>query len=347
MKILIILRDTSLNGITTYNRVLANTLTRSGHQVAVWPPLGWPSWASRLFGVFLHRFFEPLLRPWVAAFAPDILFVSHYSQAKLANRLHRTLGCAWFACMHNGRSPKRMAQWQQQLQNASGVVTLCQSMYHLYSPWVVLSPTHRLPLHENRLLLPAPAHSPQPRPAAPIVLTYCARLSGQKGPRCADWLQAIKNLPQASTYSIRVIGGGRYLPKLRQLAKDLQLNVTFYGLVDNPAPLLATSHVITGAGYALIEGIISGCVGVGLGFGGCFGVINLERTQQALNNNFGDHSPTPFPHPIPPPPRHHRPAFTTGHWFNRNSRSNSRHSSVSAGFSAGKQCGSLGGVFSR
>lgn len=37
MRILILLRDGCRNGITTYNRVLAQALHSQGHSVSVWP----------------------------------------------------------------------------------------------------------------------------------------------------------------------------------------------------------------------------------------------------------------------------------------------------------------------
>ena len=37
MRLLILLRDTSPNGITTYNRILAREAMAQGHEVHVWP----------------------------------------------------------------------------------------------------------------------------------------------------------------------------------------------------------------------------------------------------------------------------------------------------------------------
>ena len=102
MRILILLRDGSRNGITTYNRVLAQALRSQGHSVSVWPqPDALPA-VQTLQALCLHPWSEPVLRHVVGRLAPDLVFVSHYSQARLAQRLRETMGIPWFARMHNG-----------------------------------------------------------------------------------------------------------------------------------------------------------------------------------------------------------------------------------------------------
>ena len=66
-------------------------------------------------------------------------------------------------------------------------------------------------------------------------------------------------------------------------------------MVHDPAPYLSDSDVLAGAGYALMEGLVRGCAGVGLGFGGCWGVVSRTRLTDALDVNFGDHMPHPLP----------------------------------------------------
>ena len=52
------------------------------------------------------------------------------------------------------------------------------------------------PVLLSRLPITAPDLPDRPSPApTPLTLTYCSRLSGQKGPRCEAWLHAIALLP--------------------------------------------------------------------------------------------------------------------------------------------------------
>ncbi|MGB4060050.1 MAG: glycosyltransferase [Burkholderiaceae bacterium] len=295
MRVLILLRDAAPNGITTYNRVLARALREEGHDVLVWPDLDTsPSfWAGALQGLWLRPAFERLLRPVVERFAPDVVYVSHFTQACLAQRLQNTLGVPWVACMHNGHSPARMAQWAQLVRHARGLVTMCETLHVVYAPMVQAAPC--IPQLLSRLPLAVPTAPLATRASARRVLTYCARLSSQKGPRCEAWLRAIASQPDLRACDIRVIGGGRYLARLRQVAAELGLEVDFVGMVSDPTPYLDRTHVIAGAGYALMEGLVRGGVGIGLGFGGCWGVVTPQRWDEALAVNFGDHCPYPLP----------------------------------------------------
>ena len=109
MRILILLRDLSLNGISTYNRNLANELSRQGHEVHVWPSNAAIASRSRLHWPILHPWTERLVRHFVQWISPDVILVSHFTQARLAHKLKQSTGIPWVACMHNGHSPKRMA----------------------------------------------------------------------------------------------------------------------------------------------------------------------------------------------------------------------------------------------
>lgn len=298
MRVLILLRDGSPNGITTYNRTLSQALRALGHAVCASPALeadadtDVASWRLRL----RHPWAEPLVRTAVAQWQPDLIFVSHFTQARLAHRLRQTLGIPWFACMHNGHGESRMRAWSQLLANASGVVTLCDTLHRVYEPLAQALPAP-VPMCLSRLPLNLPLNSPEHRAAdGPLTLTYCARLSSQKGPRCEAWLRAIASLPRLRAHRLLVIGGGSHLPRLRRVAVELGLVVEFVGLVADPAPHLGRTDVITGAGYALMEGLVRGAVGVGLGFGGCWGAITPAGLSAALDVNFGDHSPIPLPH---------------------------------------------------
>ena len=296
MRILILLRDGCRNGITTYNRVLAQALRSQGHSVSVWPQPDAPPAVQTLQALCLHPWSEPVLRHVVGRFAPDLVFVSHYSQARLAQRLRETMGIPWFACMHNGHAPRRMKEWQLLLHNCSGVVTMCRSMFNLYSA-LADGMERRVPVCLSRLPLEIPVGGFVAAYQAnqPLTLAYCARLSSQKGPRCEAWLRAIALLPDTDSYRIRVIGGGSHLRSLSGVARELGLNVEFTGMVRDPAPYLSDSDVLAGAGYALMEGLVRGCAGVGLGFGGCWGVVSRTRLTDALDVNFGDHMPHPLP----------------------------------------------------
>jgi Glycosyltransferase Family 4 len=296
MRVLILLRDAAPNGITTYNRMLARALREQGHEVQVWPdPDAPPSAFGRgaLNGLWMRPALERFWRSAVARFSPDLVYVSHFTQACLAQRLQESLGVPWVACMHNGHSPARMAQWAQLVRHAQGLVTMCETLHGVYAPMAQAAP---IPQCLSRLPLALPTNFPVcPRPTERRVLTYCARLSSQKGPRCEAWLRAIASLPDLRACDIRVIGGGRHLARLRQVAGELQLAVDFVGMVSDATPYLDSTHVIAGAGYALMEGLARGSVGIGLGFGGCWGVVTPERWDEALAVNFGDHCPYPLP----------------------------------------------------
>ena len=305
MRILLLLRDLSPNGITTYNRMLAQELRRQGHEVLVWPAQGeftlrnWRCW-------LLH----PALAGWVAQgvarLRPDVIYVNHYTQARVAHAVHARLGIPWFACMHNGHSRARMTQWAHLFSTAQGVVTMCESLHEKYQQLVDRDTLPRAggakpPVLLSRLPITAPDLPDRPSPApTPLTLTYCSRLSGQKGPRCEAWLHAIALLPEAAQYRVMVVGGGSYLGRLKQVAAELSLAVEFTDMVSDTDPYLRRTDVLAGAGYALMEGLVRGCVGIGLGFGGCFGAVTPERLGAAMAVNFGDHCP----HPLPDDPAH-------------------------------------------
>lgn len=301
MRILILLRDLSRNGITTYTRMLSDELRCQGHEVFVWPAYGgftrrnWRCW-------LLHPTFSELIAQGIARLRPDMIYVNHYTQARVAHLVHDRLGIPWFACMHNGHSDARMAEWAQVFTNAQGIVTMCESLRDKYQNLVDTATPPNMGSQKPPVVL---SHLPIVSPKLPerpmrqneerLTLTYCSRLSGQKGPRCEAWLRAIALLPTASQYRIVVLGGGSYLRQLKRVANDLSLVVEFTEMVPDSAPYLNRTDVLTGAGYALIEGLVRGCVGIGLGFGGCFGAITPDRLSAAIAVNFGDHCPRPLP----------------------------------------------------
>lgn len=306
MRILILLRDLSRNGITTYNRILARELRRQGHEVFVWPAYGdftrrnWRCW-------LLHPALSDLITQGIARLRPDVIYVNHYTQARVAHLVHARLGIPWFACMHNGHSDTRMIEWARLFGNAQGIVTMCESLRDKYQHLVdnATAPNsagQKPPVFLSTLPLVAPTLPDHPLPTSntPLTLTYCSRLSGLKGPRCEAWLRAIALLPQASRYRVLVVGGGSHLSRLRQISRDLSLTVEFTGMVPSTEPYLQRTDVLAGAGYALMEGLVRDCVGIGLGFGGCFGTITPDRLSAAMAVNFGDHTP----HPLPDTPEH-------------------------------------------
>lgn len=295
MRVLLLLRDLTPNGITTYNAAVTQALREAGHHVVVWPAE--PIWAGMtLPGWMLHPRLAALFEARVETLAPDLMYVSHYTQAQLAALLSVRLGVPWFACMHNGHNGARMTAWKRLFSTASGVVTLCQTMHEVYAPF---TDSVQLRLSQHVGLLPIDMSTvvvrSQQLVKAPLRLAYCARLSGQKGPRCEAWLRAVALLSVEQPVLVRVIGGGSDLGRLRQVAQALGLPVEFTGLVPDTAPWLADVDVLAGAGYALVEGLVRGCAGVGIGFGGCWGAVTPDRLSEAVAVNFGDHCPYALP----------------------------------------------------
>lgn len=291
MKILILLRDVSLNGISTYNRNLANELSLQGHEVHVWPSNAGIASHSRLHWPILHPWAEPLVRRFVERIAPDVILVSHFTQARLAHRLKRNTGIPWVACMHNGHSPQRMAEWALLFSNAAGVVTLCETMRDKYAQLLASTAQAGRPVAPV-LLSRLPITIPAPRRRAsdaPLKLAYCSRLSSGKGPLCEVWLQAVAALPACKSYTLLVMGGGKYLRSLRKTAAVLGLHVEFTGSIRDPGQRLNQVDVLTGSGYALMEGMVRGCASVALGFAGCFGALTDTNLAEAFDVNFGDH----------------------------------------------------------
>jgi hypothetical protein len=299
LRVLVLMRNHARNGITTYANTVSDELALQGHTVLHWPPPGgWRS-GGELGWPFLHPLAAPLLAPLLRAARPDVLMAHHYTQARLAAALQQRTGIPWVAVMHNGHSGHRLRQWQALLQGAAGVVTMCEAMHRVYDgllaaaggpvgaparPRVLCS---RLPLRPTALAHLAMASGPH--------LAYCSRLSGAKGPRCETWLRAIAGDAVLRGARLRVIGGGSDQGRLQRLAQELGLAAEFTGSVPSPVALLTDVDVLTGAGYALIEGLALGCVGVGLGFGGCTGVVDMQGFDAACAVNFGDHSPDPLP----------------------------------------------------
>lgn len=324
MRLLLLLRDTSPNGITTYNRILARELVAQGHEVHVWPARSDFGAGRALRLPPAHPLLAPLARPWLKhGLKPDLLFVNSYTQARFAHQLKASAGIPWLACMHNGHSPERMALWLQLFGNADGVVTMCETLRASYARLIADGgAAHQPPVLGSRLPMempvlrerradgsasPSPGRSQEglgplggptayPQAGGPsLTLGYCSRLSGHKGPRCEAWLEAIARLPGRERYRVLVIGGGSHLKALQAKAAALGLNAEFSGMVADPAPLLERIDVITGAGYALMEGLMRGCAAVGLGFGGCIGAITEPTLDEAYALNFGDHCPRAYP----------------------------------------------------
>ena len=300
MRLLLLLRDSAPNGITTYNRILARHLVTLGHEVHVWR-------ADKAFAAATgaqvhgwlpqaHPLFAPLAQPWLTrGIRPDLLFVNGYTQARFAHRLRAASGIPWVACMHNGHGPARMAEWLALFGNAAGVVTMCGTLQDSYTRLIAGgAAAQQPPVLLSRLPVELPALRVRVG-TAPLTLGYCSRLSGQKGPRCETWLRAIARLPDRERYRVLVIGGGRHLKALQATAAELGLDAEFSGMVADPAPLLERIDVITGAGYALLEGLLRGAAAVGLGFGGCIGAVSAGTLDKAYALNFGDHCPRPFP----------------------------------------------------
>lgn len=298
LRVLVLMRNHSRNGITTYAGTVSSELERQGHQVLNWPPAqGWRS-GGEMGWPFLHPALAAVLAPLVLAARPDVMLVHHYTQATLAAALQRHTGIPWVAVMHNGHGPRRMRQWQALLQGAAGVVTMCASMHLLYERLLAPggrsagpSPTPRVLCSRLPLRPPAIVN----RRTGSLCLAYCSRLSGAKGPRCETWLRAIAADRELRQMRLRIIGGGGQLAHLRRVAAALGLAVEFTGSVASPPELLADVDVLTAAGYSLIEGLALGCVGVGLGFCGCTGVVDENRFDAACAVNFGDFNLDPLP----------------------------------------------------
>jgi len=299
MKFLLLLRDLSANGITTYNRQLARELGAQGQQVHAWPSDARINSLSHHPLPLLHPLLLPLARPRIEAIGPDLVLANNYTQARVAHKLCQRLAIPWFAVMHNGHSPQRMSQWARLFENVSGLVTMCDNLHGVYSDLVasqVMGPEGKTPpVLRSRLPIQAPLRCAR-QEGRPLCLAYCSRLSQGKAWCCEAWLRAVARLPQPSQYRLLVMGGGRCLAALKQLSLALGLRVEFTGMVSDPGPLLAQVDLLSGAGYALMEGMAHGCAAVGLGFRGCFGAISLERWAAAKAVNFGDHSEQEFPH---------------------------------------------------
>ena len=298
LRVLVLMRNYARNGVTTYANTVSAELAQQGHTVLQWPPSdGWRSGGA--FGwPFLHPLAAPCLAPLLRAARPDVMLVHHYTQARLATELQRRTGVPWVAVMHNGHGERRMGQWQALLQGAAGVVTMCAAMHRVYDSLLAATDRPASAAALPRVLcsrLPLRPAALERRASAGVRLAYCSRLSGAKGPRCETWLRAVAADPLLRQAQLRVIGGGSHLARLRRLAAVLGLGVEFTGSVAQPAAQLTDVDVLTGAGYALIEGLAVGCVGVGLGFGGCTGVVDAQHFDAACAVNFGDLSPDPLP----------------------------------------------------
>ncbi len=300
MRILLLLRDTSPNGITTYNRVLARELQAQGHEVFVWPSdAGFGSGRPLKWLPSAHPLMEPLLHRWLCRLKPDAVYAHGYTQARFAHALKARTGIRWFACMHNGHGAQRMAQWRRLFANADGVVTMCETLHHAYEELITAGDAggERPPVLLSRLPIVLPPLTPRrPAGSAPLTLGYCSRLSSQKGQRCEAWLEGVARLARGPrACRALVIGGGSHLQRIKSRAAKLRLDVEFTGAVADPGPWLERVDVITGAGYALMEGLLRGSAAVGLGFGGCIGAVTPQRLRQAYAYNFGDHCPHPQP----------------------------------------------------
>jgi len=114
-----------------------------------------------------------------------------------------------------------------------------------------------------------------------VKVTYLGRLSSTKGEQALALMEACGQLVEAiPNLELTVIGTGSRLRRAHRRAAQLNKQagrpvVRVVGSTHHPERFLQQTDMLIGAGRSAVEGLACGCVVIGLGFAGLFGVITL------------------------------------------------------------------------
>ncbi|MCZ6800623.1 MAG: glycosyltransferase family 4 protein, partial [Nitrospirae bacterium] len=190
-----------------------------------------------------------------------------------------------FAYQHKFLGPL----WQRVVQSASQIVSPSDSLKRLLHRHCPTAPVVNIP---NGLL--PNKFSPDVEKTNRILVV--SRMFARKGIQYV--LQALAKLRSKWKYEVNIVGDGPYLSTLKQVAKDLQVNVKFWGHIDNTSlelkELYETSRIFVcpsesenfpivlleamGAGMAIITTENTGCAEVV----GETGILVPSRNAEAI-----------------------------------------------------------------
>ena len=289
MNILVVNRDLSIGGGSTYIHSLCRILTSNGSRVTLLAAPG-PMYQS-MTGICseIRRvpLVHPIQGPWLSRFLRsrriDVVNVHSRTQARVAHPVCQQEGIPLVMTMHGPIGAKHHAALQPVYASAAGVMVMNEQNAR-YCVRYGVTPSR---IFLTRLMLDWGHRNPRPARQA-RTFTYCSRLSGLKGPKAETWLRAVALLGNVPDWRLVMIGDGHYRRRLEDLSKELGLNVSFMGSVTQASRLFDETDVLTGSGYVAIEGLRSGCGVVGLGYEGCTGAVTEDSLQYCLAMNFGD-----------------------------------------------------------
>ncbi len=190
-----------------------------------------------------------------------------------------------FAYQHKFLGPL----WQRVVQSASQIVSPSNTLKSLLHRHCSTAPVVTIP---NGLL--PNKFSPDVEKTNRILVV--SRMFARKG--IQYFLQALAKLRGKWKYEVNIVGDGPYLSTLKQVAKDLQVNVKFWGHIDNTSielkELYETSRIFVcpsesenfpivlleamGAGMAIITTENTGCAEVV----GETGILVPSRNAEAI-----------------------------------------------------------------
>lgn len=302
MRVLIVNRDMTVGGGTTYILALARMLAREGDSASLLAA-GGPrlpgmidAFAAAGGQVCKKALLFPWDRAWFARFLrahpADVVNVHNLRGMDLCVEPCLDAGVPFVATFH---APPRPKQVDLALENASLIVVMNETMRDCVTQ--AGAPQGRIFLSRLPVDLPALRAADRRAGAGNFVVTYCSRLSGLKGPLALGLMEAAGQLSRSMPdLTCVVIGGGPLRRRVAQKAQEINAHagraiVQVLGARLDAAQYLAGTSVAVGAGYVAVEALVGGAYVIGLGVRGCYGLVTEENFAEAVARNFGDHSP--------------------------------------------------------
>ena len=295
MRILFVTRNARLGGGVTYLGTLLPALQQLGHHCELMIR-GGPGLA-RLQKVVGQTWWLPPVAAWAAAQARRIIrekaidLVSTHT-TRCAQHLMpacRQMQVPLVMVIHN-RTP--LERCLLAADYAQAIVVLDKNTLDYFANNY---PQFSAKLCLTNRLVDRSVFRPSPREDRSVFrITYLGRLSSTKGEQalvlmdaCGQLLETIPNL------ELTIIGTGSRLRRAHRKAAQLNKQarrpvVRVVGSTYHPERFLQQTDILIGAGRSAVEGLACGCVVIGLGFAGLFGVITADNIDAAIAANFGD-----------------------------------------------------------
>lgn len=296
MRILVAHRSLAVGGGSTFCINLARALRARGHSLGLVAAPG--AWMRRAREAFDRVYLMPLWHRWQAGWLGNLarregyqVLNSHATSIhNLAAIAAQRAGVPLLVTMHGQGEAHCLPAYRA----AQAVVAMNETNLGTLESLGV--PKKKLRL--ARLIVDWDYYSAREaevgKPKDQFLVTYCSRLSRLKGPLAFKFLVAGAKLArEVPELRMQVVGAGRYLWPVRILARSVNRPLgegrcRVLGDKRDVSEVFARSHVVVGAGYVAVEALAAGCLVVGAGFCGCYGLVTSQELASAVAANFGD-----------------------------------------------------------